>query len=86
MRNVKTSNRFCFSVKVPVLFRAMLVVTVERVIRAGDKSFSPLDERGGKKACDHTNNHFLQKRRVHSAFGAGAVPFAFTKNPIVACA
>ncbi len=70
----------------PVFFGAMLVAAVERFIRAGDESFSPLDEGGGEKARDHTNNHLLQKRRVHSAFGAGAVPFAFTKSPIVACA
>ncbi len=87
MRNVATSNRFCVSLRtLAVLFRAVLIATVERVIRAGDEGFSPLDEGGREKSCDHANNHLLQKRGVHSVVGAGAVPLTLTKNPIVECA
>ena len=68
------------------VFRAMLVTTVKRFIRAGDEGFSPLDEGCGEKARDHTNNHLLQKRSVHSVFGARAVPPTITKNPIAECA
>ena len=87
MRNDTTSNRFTSVLRTfAVFFRAVFVAAIERFIRPGDEGFSPLDKGGGEKAGNHTNNHLLQKRRVHSVLGADAVPLTVTKNPIAVCA
>jgi hypothetical protein len=56
------------------IFGPVFVTAVERVIRAGDESFAPFDQRGSKKSGDHANDYLLQKRRVHGVLGADAMP------------
>jgi hypothetical protein len=61
----------------------MFITTVERFIGAGDEGFSPFDEGGREETRDHANNYLLQKRSVHSFFGAVGVPFALPKPPLL---
>ena len=41
------------------------VAAVERVIRAFDEDFAPLDQTSGEKCGDQANDNFLEKGRVH---------------------
>jgi hypothetical protein len=62
---------------------AMLVAAIERVIRANDEGFSPLDEGSREKARDQSDNYLLHKRRVHIFFGARAVPWNLPETPLL---
>ncbi len=68
-----------------VLFRAVPVSAVERVVRSGDEGFSPFDERGGEETSDHANNDFVDEGRVHSFFEADAMPLLHQKPHCRVC-
>jgi hypothetical protein len=65
---------------------AMLVAAIERVIRANDEGFSPLDEGSREKSRDQADNYLLHKRRVHAFFWSTRSAMEFTRNPIVGSA
>jgi hypothetical protein len=54
--------------------RMVLVSFVQSVISSFDKHFAPLIETRGQKTREHTNQHFLNKRSVHPALAAAAMP------------
>jgi hypothetical protein len=43
----------------------LLVSAIQRVIGPFDEHDGPLDETGGQKTCDHAEDYFLEKGRVH---------------------
>jgi hypothetical protein len=65
------------------IFRAVFVAAVERFVGAGNESFAPFDERGGKKTGDHANDNFLQKGRVHAAFWSRRDAIILPETPLV---
>jgi hypothetical protein len=44
------------------------VTGVERVVRAFDEDFGPLNETGHEERGDHAEQHFLDKGGVHPPF------------------
>ena len=46
-------------------WRGVLVAGVQSIVSAGNKYFSPLDEASRQETGNHTNEDFLNKRRVH---------------------
>ena len=46
----------------------MFVTAIQGLIGAFHENLSPLDQAGGGEARNHTDNHFLDKGRVHFLF------------------
>ena len=69
-------------------YRMVLVSFVQGVVRSFDKNLAPLIETRGQKAGEHTDDYLLNKRRVHPALGAAAMPGRHwsTKIPTVGSA
>ncbi len=66
MREAVGSNRFRVLLRVRVnRRRRVLVAGVERVIRASDKHFPPLDQTRGEEAEDRAKDHFLEECGLH---------------------
>jgi hypothetical protein len=65
------------------IFGALFVAAVEGLVGASDESFAPFDERSGKKTCDHANDYFLQKGRVHVAFWSRRDAIILPETPLV---
>ena len=46
----------------------MFVTAIQGLIGAFHENLGPLDQAGGGKARNHTDNYFLDKGRVHPLF------------------
>ena len=68
--------------------RMVLVSFVQGVISSFDKHLAPLKETRGQKTREHTDQHLLNKRRVHPPVAAAAMPdrASFTRIPTVGSA
>ncbi len=68
--------------------RMVLVSFVQSVISSFDKHLAPLIEARGQKTGEHTDQHLLNKRRVHALCSSSrdARAVSFTRIPTVGSA